>query len=94
MKYFKQTINKNSAKYRNWVRGHTFMTSVDVGRWGQVKNSQNSDGSGWLQGGGGEDPHKWMSRAIISISVIRAHTVFQTGVWFCYSVPDWSLVLL
>ena len=26
----------------------------------------------------------WTSRAIISISVIRVQTVFQTGVWFCY----------
>ena len=47
----------------------------------------------------------WMSRAIISISVIRAQTVFQTGVWLCckcsrqvsgsaVSVPDRYLVLL
>ena len=47
---------------------------------------------------------KWISRAIISISVIRVQTVFQTGVWFCYkcsmlvsgsavSVPDRCLVL-
>ena len=26
----------------------------------------------------------WMSTAIISISVIRVQTVFQTGVWLCY----------
>ena len=50
--------------------------------------------------GGGEGIHRnWMSRAIISINVIRVQTVFQTGVWFCYkcsrlvsgfdiSVPD------
>ena len=49
---------------------------------------------------GGEVIHRnWMSTAIISISVIRVQTVFQTGVWFCYkcfrqvsgsaiSVPD------
>ena len=47
----------------------------------------------------------WMSRAIISISIIRVQTVFQTGVWFCHkgsrlvsgsaiSVPDRCLVLL
>ena len=24
----------------------------------QVKNGQNSDGKGWLQGGGGRDPQK------------------------------------
>ena len=28
------------------------------GGWGQIKNGQNSDGSGWLQGGGEEDPKK------------------------------------
>ena len=50
--------------------------------------------------GEGEGIHRnWMSTAIISISVIRVQTVFQTGVWFCYkcsrlvsgsaiSVPD------
>ena len=37
MKYFKQTINKNSAKYRNWVRGHTFMTSSRCGEVGSGK---------------------------------------------------------
>ena len=26
----------------------------------------------------------WISTAIISISVIRVQTVFQTSVWFCY----------
>ena len=48
----------------------------------------------------GDGIHRnWMSSAIISISVIRVQTVFQTGVWFCYkcsrlvsgsaiSVPD------
>ena len=54
---------------------------------GQVKNGQNSDGSGWLQGGGGEgegNHRNWMSTAIISISVIRVKAVFQAGVWFCY----------
>ena len=52
------------------------------GRRGQVKNSQNSDGSGWLQGvGKGEGFRRnWMSRAIIRVSVIRVQTVFQTGV--------------
>ena len=47
------------------IRGHTFMTSsrwVKGGRGGgggQVKNGKNSDGSGWLQGGGRErDPQK------------------------------------
>ena len=49
---------------------------------GQVKNGQNSDGSGWLQGGGDREGirRNWISRAIISISVIRV----QTGVWFCF----------
>ena len=55
---------------------------------GQVKNGQNSDGSGWLQGGGegeGEGIHRnWMSTAIITISVIKVQTVLQRGVWFCY----------
>ena len=68
---------------------------------GQVKNGQNSDGSGWLQGGGDREGirRNWISRAIIRISVIRV----QTGVWFCYkcsrllsgsavSVPDRRLV--
>ena len=54
----------------------------------QVKNDKNSDGSRWLQGEGGEDGEginrNWMSRAIISISVIRIQGVFQTGVWFCF----------
>ena len=51
----------------------------------QVKNGQNSDGSGLLQGGEVEGSHKnWMSRTLISIGVIRVQTVFQTGVWFCY----------
>ena len=51
---------------------------------GQVKNGQNSDGSGWLQGGEEEGIHRnWISTAIISISVIRFQTVFQAGVWFC-----------
>ena len=53
----------------------------------QVKNGQNSDGSGWLQegetGGGGGIRRNRLSRAIISISVIRVQIVFQTGVWFC-----------
>ena len=58
------------------------------------------------EGGGGKGIRRnWMSRAIISIGVIRVQTVFQTGVWFCYkcsrlvtgvaiSVPDRYLVLL
>ena len=55
----------------------------------QEKNGQNSDRSGWLQeagglGGGKRIRRNWMSRAIISIGVIRVQTVFQTGVWFCY----------
>ena len=82
-----------------------------AGREGQEKNGQNSDGSEWLcvcvgGGGGGKGIRRnWMSRAIISIGVIRVQTVFQTGVWFCYkcsrlvtgvaiSVPDRYLVLL
>ena len=52
------------------------------GGGGQVKNGQNSDEIGWLQGEGIR--RNWMSRAIISISVIRVQTVFQTGAWFCY----------
>ena len=56
------------------------MTSSRWWAGGQVKNGQNLDGSGWLQGG---IRRKWMSRAIISISVIRVQTVFQTGVWLC-----------
>ena len=47
----------------------------------------------------------WMSTAMISISVIRVQTVFQTGVWLCYrcsrlvsgsaiSVPNRCLVLV
>ena len=75
-----------------------------------MKNGQNSDGSGWLQGGGGGGGgglrRYWMSRAMISISVIRVlfKVLFQTGVWLCYrcsrqvsgsaiSVPDRCLVL-
>ena len=69
-------------------------------RRNQVKNGENSDGSGWLQGGEGKGLHRnWMSAAITSISVIRVQTVFQSGAWFCYkcfrqvpgsaiSVPD------
>ena len=35
--------------------------------------------------GEGKGIHRdWMSTDIISISVIRVQTVFQTGVWFCY----------
>ena len=35
--------------------------------------------------GKGKGSHRnWMSTDIISISVIRVQTVFQTGVWFCY----------
>ena len=35
--------------------------------------------------GEGKGIHRdWMSTYIISISVIRVQTVFQTGVWFCY----------
>ena len=45
------------------------------GRWGQVNNVQNSDGSEWLQGGEGgegEGIHRnWIVTAVISISVIR-----------------------
>ena len=75
-------------------------------RKSQVKNGQNSDGSGWLQGGKWDGIHRnWISTAIISISVIRVQTVFQTDVWFCYkcsilvsgsaiSLPDRCLVLL
>ena len=71
-----------------------------MGGGGQEKNGKNSDGSGWLQGEGeGEGIHRnWMSRAIISISVIRVWTVFQTGVCYkCYrlvsiSVPDRQVV--
>ena len=51
------------------------------GRCGSGKNGQNSDGSGWLQGG---ICRNWMFRAIISISVTRVQTVFQTNVLFCY----------
>ena len=35
------------------LRDHTFMTSSRWGEEGQAKNGQNSDGSGWLQGGEG-----------------------------------------
>ena len=82
------------------------MTPSRWGDGGQVKNGQNSDGSGWLQGGEEEGIHRnWMSTAIIRISVIRVQTVFQTGALFCYkcsrlvsgsaiSVPDRCLVLL
>ena len=57
---------------------------VDGRRGDQVKNGENSDGSGWLQGEGKGIHRNWMSTAITSISVIRVQTVFQTGVWFCY----------
>ena len=51
------------------------------GRQGQVKYVQNSDGSGWIHGEEGEGIRRnWMSRAIISKSVCRVQTVFQTGV--------------
>ena len=40
---------------------------------------------GYRGGCDGKEIHRnWKSTAIISISVIRVHTVFQTGVWFCY----------
>ena len=57
---------------------------VDGRRGDQVKNGENSDGSGWLQGEGKGIHRNWMSTAITSISVIRVQTVFQTGVWFYY----------
>ena len=63
------------------VRGHAFMKSSRWREGGELKDGQNSDGSGWLQG---EGEGNRMSRAIISIGVIRVQTVFQTGVWFCY----------
>ena len=44
-----------------------------MGGGGQVKNS---DGRGWGWGKGEEIHRNWMSRAIISISVIRVQTVF------------------
>ena len=59
-----------------------------------------------VKGGEGEGIcRNWMSRAIISMSVIRVQTVFQTDVWLCHkcsrqvsgsaiSVPDRCLVLL
>ena len=39
---------------------------------------------GYRMEGGEGIRRNWMSRAIISISVIRVQTVFQTGAWFCY----------
>ena len=39
---------------------------------------------GYRRGGQGKDIRRnRLSRAIISISVIRVQIVFQTGVWFC-----------
>ena len=54
------------------------------GEGGQVKNGKNSNESGWLQGGGKGIHRYWISRTMISISVIRVQTLLQTGVWFCY----------
>ena len=82
------------------------MTSSGRGEGDQVKNGQNQmKVDDYRQGGVGRDSQKWMSRAIISKSVIRVQTVFQTSVWLCYkcsrlmsgsaiSVPDRCLVLL
>ena len=70
------------------VWSNIFMISSRWGVGSQVKNGQNLDRSGWLQGGGGgggeEICRNWMSRAVISVSVISIQTVFQIGVWFCY----------
>ena len=69
-----------------------------------VKIQTEVDG---YRGGGREGIRRyWMSRAMISISVIRVlfKVLFQTGVWLCYrcsrqvsgsaiSVPDRCLVL-
>ena len=74
------------------------------GEGGQVKNGKNSDGSEWLQGGM-RGRRSTDIGCIISISVIRVQTVFETGVWFCYkcsrlvsgsaiSVLDRCLVLI
>ena len=68
-------------------RNHIFMTSS---RW-----TGGWEGKKWYKFrrkwmvtarfGEGEGIHRnWMSTAIISISVIRVQTVFQTSVWFCY----------
>ena len=46
----------------------------------QVKNSQNSDGKGWLQGGGEGILRNWMPTALISISVIRVQNTFAANV--------------
>ena len=87
--YFLISYDSNhlSTPRQIYIWSHTFMTSSRWGRsegggGGQVKNGQNSDEIGWLQGEGIR--RNWMSRAIISISVIRVQTVFQTNVLFCY----------
>ena len=50
----------------------------------QVKNGQFSDGRGGVDPQEGGIHRNWMSRATISISVIRVQTVFQMGVWLSY----------
>ena len=65
-----------------------------------VKIQTEVDGYRGMEGKGIH--RNWMSRAIISISVITVRTVFQTGLWFFYkrsrlvsgsaiSVPDRQL---
>ena len=54
------------------------------GRWGQVKKIVKIQAEvEVIRGEGQRILRNWMSRAIISIIVIRVLTVFQTGVWFC-----------
>ena len=68
----------------------------------QEKNGQNSDRSGWLQeagglGGGKRIRRNWMSRAIISIGVIRVQTVLDSNntytnwTFFIDAINVWSL---
>ena len=73
---------------------HSYSLKIAIkqirGGWFQIwvtEKSQNPDGSRWLLKGRGEWDginRNWMSRAIISVDVIRVQRVLQTGVWFCY----------
>ena len=54
-------------------------------RWEvQIKNGQNSDGNGWLQGWRGRGSTEIGCPQLTSIRVIRVQTVFEASVWFCY----------
>ena len=55
-----------------------------VGEGGQVKNGQNSDGSGWWE----RIRRNWMSRATISIGVIKVRQCSRLVSGAAISIPD------